>query len=103
MAWADVSISGGGSTCWELAFMGLPNVIFILEKNQAGIAEGLAKADAAVNIGWFDRVSNLEISDTISAFLHDRASRKRFNRNGRKLVTGSGADLVISALINQYQ
>ena len=24
MAWADIAVSGGGSTCWEMAFMGLP-------------------------------------------------------------------------------
>ena len=29
MAWADVAVTAGGSTCWELAFMGLPALILI--------------------------------------------------------------------------
>jgi UDP-2,4-diacetamido-2,4,6-trideoxy-beta-L-altropyranose hydrolase len=35
MAWADVSISAGGSTCWELAYMGVP-MVMVLSDNQSG-------------------------------------------------------------------
>ena len=41
MAWADVAISGGGSTCWEMAFMGLPAITIILADNQRPVAEKL--------------------------------------------------------------
>ena len=34
MAWADVAIAAGGSTSWELAFMGLPSLLVILAENQ---------------------------------------------------------------------
>ena len=34
MAWADLAITAGGSTCWELAFMGLPASLLILADNQ---------------------------------------------------------------------
>ena len=51
MAWADVAISAGGSTCWEIAFMGLPSLIITLADNQAGIAEGLDKAGAGIDLG----------------------------------------------------
>jgi len=27
MSWADIAISAGGSTCWELAYMGLPRSV----------------------------------------------------------------------------
>jgi UDP-2,4-diacetamido-2,4,6-trideoxy-beta-L-altropyranose hydrolase len=51
MAWADVAVAAAGSTSWELAFMGLPNLIFILADNQVEIAEGLAARQVAVSIG----------------------------------------------------
>ena len=41
MAWADVAVSGGGSTCWELAFMGLPALVLVLAQNQQEIATAL--------------------------------------------------------------
>ncbi|MGB3492762.1 MAG: UDP-2,4-diacetamido-2,4,6-trideoxy-beta-L-altropyranose hydrolase [Elainellaceae cyanobacterium] len=34
MEWADVAIASGGSTCWELAFMGLPSLLITLADNQ---------------------------------------------------------------------
>jgi len=57
MAWADVAVSAGGSTCWELAFMGLPNVILVLADNQRDIAEGLDDLGIAINMGWYAAVS----------------------------------------------
>ncbi|MBE9138810.1 UDP-2,4-diacetamido-2,4,6-trideoxy-beta-L-altropyranose hydrolase [Nodosilinea sp. LEGE 07088] len=34
MAWADVAITAGGSTCWETAFMGLPSLVIVIAANQ---------------------------------------------------------------------
>ena len=45
MARADVAVSAGGSTCWEVAFMGLPFLIVVLAENQEHIAKELEKCD----------------------------------------------------------
>jgi len=39
MAWADVAVSGGGSTAWELLFMGVPSLLLVVAENQRCIAE----------------------------------------------------------------
>ena len=52
--WADISISAGGSTCMEMAFMGLPMVTIVLADNQSAIAEGFQSAGASLNLGWFE-------------------------------------------------
>ena len=51
MDWADIAISGAGSTCWELAFIGLPMILIVLADNQIRTSNGLAEAGAAVNSG----------------------------------------------------
>ncbi len=51
MAWADVAVSAGGSTCWELAFLGLPSVVVVLADNQRAIVHGLATVHYAVYLG----------------------------------------------------
>jgi spore coat polysaccharide biosynthesis predicted glycosyltransferase SpsG len=50
MASADIAISAAGSTCWELAFMGLPSLVLPLSGNQVPIAEKVDREGAAVRL-----------------------------------------------------
>jgi UDP-2,4-diacetamido-2,4,6-trideoxy-beta-L-altropyranose hydrolase len=98
MAWADVALAAGGSTCWELAFMGLPSVVTILADNQRGIAEGLDGAGIVMNAGWFSRVSDACLADSLVGLLLDPERRRQMSCAGQQLVDGGGAGRVIDAL-----
>jgi len=50
MAWADFAVSAGGSTCWELAFMGLPALVLIQAK-EPGISSAKWR-DLACRFAW---------------------------------------------------
>ncbi len=99
MARADLAVSAGGSTCWELAFMGLPNIILVLADNQRGIGEGLAAAGVAVNLGWHEKVSDDRIAETLRELMQDRARRETMSAHGRQLVDGFGAARVAAAML----
>jgi len=51
MAWADMAICAGGSTNWELAFMGLPAIIITIADNQREIAQNLAQMGLIISLG----------------------------------------------------
>jgi len=91
MAWADVAISAGGSTCWELAFMGLPTLIIVLADNQRSVAEGLNTAGAALNLGWHTDLSPADISTALSAMLAAEATRAQMMKQSQMLIDGLGA------------
>jgi len=95
MSWADVAISAGGSTCWELAFMGLPNVVLVLAENQKSVAERLSKAEVAVNLGWHQEVSHFEVGHTIKQLIETAKIRQRMVRRGQALVDGQGFSRVL--------
>ena len=80
MAWADMAISAGGSTCWELVFMGLPGLITTVAENQAGIAEGLGKAGAAIDLGWHEDISVNQCAEALQEILQDKNKRSRLSR-----------------------
>lgn len=103
MARADLAVSAGGSTCWELAYMGLPNVILVLSSNQIGIADGLARAGVAVNLGWQDRIGPEEIRNCLVALARNPERRAQMSRRGRHLVDGRGAERVVEALTPPQQ
>ena len=98
MRWADISISGGGSTCWELAFMQLPYLVIILSDNQERIAKGVGEARAALNCGWFDDLSENLLSNYIEQIIEDSITRKKYVEKGMELLDGLGVERVIGTM-----
>jgi len=98
MAWADVAVSAGGTTCWELAFMGLPNAIIVLADNQRAIARELDAAGVSVLLGEADAVSVDSIAQGLDALMHDVEMREAMSARGRALVDGNGARRVVEAI-----
>lgn len=98
MAWADVAVSAGGSTCWELAFMGMPTVAVVLAENQRDIAEGLKEAGVALNIGWHSDVSTDSLAETLVSLLGSQEIRHHMSHCGKPLVDGTGARRIVEAL-----
>jgi UDP-2,4-diacetamido-2,4,6-trideoxy-beta-L-altropyranose hydrolase len=90
MAWADVAISAGGSTCWELAYMGLPGLVIVAAENQLPVAEDLAAAGVVENLGWHTDVSTQVISEALVRLLQSFEKRLSMSHNGRKMVDGKG-------------
>ena len=103
MAWADVAVSAGGSTCWEMAFMGLPNVILVLAENQRGVAEGLDSRGVALNLGWYAKISELGLAQALKTSMFNPARCKAMSEEGQKLVDGAGTDRVVSVMDERGQ
>ncbi len=99
MAWADVAISAGGSTCWELAFMGLPSVVFAIASNQDRIAAGLGRIGAAININYPEQWDTALIA-AMKELDTDGVRRQKISNQACKLVDGYGASRVISAMVD---
>jgi UDP-2,4-diacetamido-2,4,6-trideoxy-beta-L-altropyranose hydrolase len=101
MAWADLAISAGGSTCWELAFMGLPSVVLALAEDQCEIAEELDKRGVALNLGWHEKVAPAQIAQAVAYLLVAAHARAEMAGRGRDLVGGEGVDRVLMWMRDQ--
>lgn len=91
MAWADVAVSAGGSTCWELAFMGLPSVVLVMAENQERAVEVLAARRVMLSIGHAQCARERDIAKALAALLPNHCARETLSKNGRQLVDGLGA------------
>jgi len=101
MAWADVGILAGGSTCWEMAFMGLPCLLITIADNQIGIAEGLDMCGAAVNLGWHENISEEQITQALNEIIQSYPERLHLSKKGRRLVNGNGCKNVINLMLSE--
>jgi UDP-2,4-diacetamido-2,4,6-trideoxy-beta-L-altropyranose hydrolase len=99
MAWADVAVSAAGSTTWELAYMGVPEVLVVLAENQRAIAEGLHDAGVAVNLGSAHQVTEHQIVGTIRRILHNSDVRREMSSRGISMVDGRGATRICQSII----
>jgi spore coat polysaccharide biosynthesis predicted glycosyltransferase SpsG len=102
MAWADVAISAGGSTCLELAFMGLPLLLLVLAENQGRNAECLAATDVAVNLGWHAHCTPEQITEALQTLCFSQARRRAMSREGRVLTDGKGCVRVVNCFNGQW-
>lgn len=101
MVWADLAVSAGGSTCWELSFMGVPNIMLVLAENQSTAATELDKTGAALNLGWHEEITPARIALATTQLLVLPGARAEMARRGQDLVDGYGVDRVLMRLRGQ--
>lgn len=100
MAWADVAISSGGTTCWELAFMGLPTILYPIAENQKLTVYNL------ISKGYMQSFETNEISNSkkcakkIFNFLISYQDRKSGNEKMKELVDGDGTFRIVSQIFS---
>jgi UDP-2,4-diacetamido-2,4,6-trideoxy-beta-L-altropyranose hydrolase len=95
---SDLAISAGGSTCWELAFLGLPSLIIVMADNQTEVALKLEERCIAKNLGWHGSLLEHSIAENVFALIEDVSERKRMSDLGQNLVDGKGVFRVIERM-----
>jgi UDP-2,4-diacetamido-2,4,6-trideoxy-beta-L-altropyranose hydrolase len=97
MAWADIAISAGGATCWELAFIGVPALIVVLAENQRANAAGLERAGFAVNLGGGPLTADT-LNSVLERVFFSEGILARMAQNGQKLIDGNGSERILSTM-----
>jgi len=98
MIWADLAISAGGSTCWEMAFMGLPNLIITISDNQADIAKGLGKVGVSIDLRRHEDISIKQFSRQLEGILQNKNKRQKMSGNGQKLINVQGTQKIMGTM-----
>lgn len=87
---ADLFITGGGSTLYELAASGTPSISYILAENQIKVAETMWSRTCSFRGGWFSEFQPQGLITAIEK-LKNPNLRQRISRAGRKAVSSAGA------------
>jgi len=99
MAGADLAISAGGQTLYELARCGTPTIAFCSGPDQIHNLTALAKANFIWNVG--DAASPYwarEVDAAITRLIGDIGLRTAMSQAGQALIDGLGAERLVSAL-----
>lgn len=90
MAWADIAVSAGGSTSWELAFMSVPTVTLIIAFNQQKSAWMMHEYKIFECLGESKVVNKGHIAKTIISLISTKTKRLAMVQKGQELVDGHG-------------
>ena len=102
MVQADLAISAGGQTLYELACAGCPAVALRMAANQDGQLQVFEESGFIRIAGRGDdyRVV-LAIGDAIHSFLADPQTRAAMSVAGQRLIDGQGAIRVAQTVVNE--
>ncbi len=102
MRWADLAISAAGSTCWELAALGVPMVVTVLADNQERVAASLAEHGVAVNLGWFDAWQAEQVASVFLDLMDNAQKRLEMAQKGQQLIDGRGCERLTQAMLGYH-
>ena len=88
---ADVALSAGGETIYELAATGTPTISLAHIEHQSLNAQELERKGVVINLGLGRSVSEEKISNVVESLLRDKNLRQKMSIKGKKLVDGRGA------------
>lgn len=99
---ADLAVSAGGQTLYELAAAGTPAVAIQLAENQAGQIRGFAEAGFARLAGVAGRDdATAGVREQVLTLLADAAAREAMAAAGQALIDGKGALRVAERILGE--
>jgi len=101
MAVADLALGAGGGTIWEMLCLGLPSLIITTAENQEGSVDDLHNEGLVTKLGSARTLKVETITRAISQFIENPIFGHRQSLKGMDLVSGNGADLVLTHLLKR--
>jgi UDP-2,4-diacetamido-2,4,6-trideoxy-beta-L-altropyranose hydrolase len=96
----DLAISAAGATLWELGYLGLPSLAYIVAENQVPLAQSIQTLGMGVNMGWNHDFQKDLFTQTLQSFLSDPLRLEAMSKNALKTIDGKGGVRVTAALKN---
>ena len=103
MAWADLAITSGGSTVWELARTGCPALVVETVPVERRLVSGLVKVGLFGHLGPGAGLDERKMADEIVVKAEDVAWRTAMTTLGMHLIDGQGARRVVDALTAAHE
>lgn len=98
MSWADVAVTAGGSSIYELFFLGTPFIMITTADNQKPVEAAVARFGAGSCLGWHEGVSPERISEELKTLAFSQTARGMQVERMSGLVDGLGAVRVAQAM-----
>lgn len=97
--WADVAITAGGNSLYEMLYMGLPTITIKTASNQNAVKIISEEYQATFYVGDEQQLSTELLEEKTRFFLNNTTFREEIARAAEKLIDGLGVQRVINEMI----
>lgn len=101
MASADLAITAGGMTVFELAALGVPAIILQIADNQTPITRAWQQQGYGVDMGHLDQLRREDLQREMMSLVQDNVRRTAMSSAGKSMVDSLGAGRVARVLLSQ--
>jgi UDP-2,4-diacetamido-2,4,6-trideoxy-beta-L-altropyranose hydrolase len=98
MTQADLCVAAAGSVIWEICRAGVPALLTSVAENQCAVARAVALAGAAVDLGWWECLTDQDMAAAVFRLADDGGLRKQLSLRSMQLVDGRGAGRVVDEM-----
>ena len=99
---ADFAITAAGSTVFELAFLGVPQIVFVIDKNQENTGNMINEVGIGQCLGDIKNLKNVNFNKILFSFLYDDIMKHNMSKQAQTLIDGKGAKRVVDGILNYY-
>ena len=100
---ADLAITGGGNTMFEIACLGVPAIVVCGDTFEEETANRMEKLGVMINLGFGLTVSERDIFEKTKSLMGEKNRRIEMSRSGQRLVDGRGAEKIVEEILkNNY-
>jgi UDP-2,4-diacetamido-2,4,6-trideoxy-beta-L-altropyranose hydrolase len=97
---ADMAITAGGTTVWELAALGTPSIVGATTSIENRTLEGLTRSSLFEPFGSFQDIQVDELAKCVESLAQDPDRRRDMQTRARRMVDGLGCARVVSMLLH---
>lgn len=101
MARADVAVTAGGTTLWEMAALGTPALIGSIAPNQESAVQRAVKAGIALGVGSWEKADLQSVVSKLKKLLQSAQLRRKLSSRGRRHFDGDGVIRVVDAMLGR--
>ncbi|SDK04069.1 UDP-2,4-diacetamido-2,4,6-trideoxy-beta-L-altropyranose hydrolase [Sediminibacillus albus] len=95
--WADFAITAGGTTLFEMAYMGLPSIVIQIAENQKSAKILAERYQTCLYLGGDTTITQHDFEEALQ-IINDLNVRKKMAINGQNLIDGRGNERILEKL-----
>ena len=89
----------GGSTVWELAYLGVPTLVGATTTMEEPLVLGEQSEPFFVSLGRFSEIDSDRLATEIQSLAGNPERREQLSQNGQKRIDGRGGERVVKAML----